>query len=123
MLTKELSTVQRVQPYFIEPMYAEAVPELPDGGLWSYEAKFDGYRCLVAKRSSGVVLWSPAHDEKRPKAHAAFLRVAKNCSHFNPSHQVQCWRPKLQLDGRDSAFLTTTVPAVYPATSSWLRER
>jgi hypothetical protein len=46
MLTKELSTVQRIQPYFIEPMYAEAVPELPDGSLWSYEAKFDGYRCL-----------------------------------------------------------------------------
>jgi hypothetical protein len=28
-------------------------------------------------------------------------------------HQVQCWQPQLELDGRDSAFLTTTVPAVY----------
>jgi ATP-dependent DNA ligase len=27
-------------------------------GLWTYEAKIDGYRCLAAKRSSGVVLWS-----------------------------------------------------------------
>jgi hypothetical protein len=23
-------------------------------GLWSYEAKLDGYRCLAAKRSSGM---------------------------------------------------------------------
>ena len=32
--------------------------ELPDGGQWTYEAKLDGYRCLEAKRSSGIVLWS-----------------------------------------------------------------
>jgi ATP-dependent DNA ligase len=36
-------------------MYAEAVRELPDGGLWTYEAKLDGYRCLAAKRSSVVL--------------------------------------------------------------------
>jgi bifunctional non-homologous end joining protein LigD len=58
MLTKEPSTAERVQPRFIEPMYAEAVRELPDGGLWTYEAKLDGYRCLATKRSGGVVLWS-----------------------------------------------------------------
>jgi ATP-dependent DNA ligase len=43
-LTKELSTAERVQPRFIEPMYAEGVKELPDGGLWTYEGKLDGYR-------------------------------------------------------------------------------
>jgi bifunctional non-homologous end joining protein LigD len=32
--------------------------QLPDGGEWSYEAKLDGYRCLAARRSSGVILWS-----------------------------------------------------------------
>jgi ATP-dependent DNA ligase len=58
MLTKQVSKVERVQPCFIEPMYAEAVKELPDGGLWSYEAKLDGYRCLATRRSSGVALWS-----------------------------------------------------------------
>jgi len=26
------------------------VRELRDGGQWTYEAKLDGYRCLVAKR-------------------------------------------------------------------------
>ncbi len=39
-------------------MYAQAVSELPEGNLWSYEAKLDGYRCLAAKHSGGVVLWS-----------------------------------------------------------------
>ena len=58
MLTKELSALKRVQPSFIEPMYAEAVRVLPDGGLWTYEAKLDGYRCLAAKRSGRITLWS-----------------------------------------------------------------
>jgi len=49
MLTQTLSPLKRVQPSFIEPMYAEAVRVLPDGGLWTYEAKLDGYRCLAAQ--------------------------------------------------------------------------
>jgi bifunctional non-homologous end joining protein LigD len=58
MLSKEVSTAGRIQPIFIEPMQVVPVAELPDGGAWSYEAKLDGYRCLAAKRGSGVVLWS-----------------------------------------------------------------
>jgi ATP-dependent DNA ligase len=49
MLTKELSTAERMSLRFIEPMYAESVHELPDGGLWTYEAKFDDYWSLAAK--------------------------------------------------------------------------
>jgi bifunctional non-homologous end joining protein LigD len=58
MITKELSREPRVEPTFIEPMQVQPVRELPDGGAWSYEAKLDGYRCLVARRRTGVVLWS-----------------------------------------------------------------
>jgi bifunctional non-homologous end joining protein LigD len=58
MLTKELSTRERDQPRFIEPMQAALVRELPDGGLWTYEAKLDGYRCLAGKRSEKALLWS-----------------------------------------------------------------
>lgn len=58
MATKELYSPPAVKPCFIEPMYAEAVRELPDGGAWTYEAKLDGYRCLAAKRSDDIVLWS-----------------------------------------------------------------
>ena len=53
-----LPALKRVQPSFIELMYAEAVRVLPDGGLWTYEAKLDGYRCLAAKRSEKALLWS-----------------------------------------------------------------
>jgi DNA ligase D-like protein (predicted ligase) len=58
MITKGLSTLKHIRPQFIEPMLAESVHDLPDNSAWSYEAKFDGYRCLAAKRSDGVVLWS-----------------------------------------------------------------
>lgn len=43
---------------FIEPMYALGVPSLPEGPEWFYEVKFDGYRCIAAKDSNGVSLWS-----------------------------------------------------------------
>jgi hypothetical protein len=39
MLTKQLSTVGRVQLCFIELMYATIVRELPDGGAWAYEGQ------------------------------------------------------------------------------------
>src|SRR6266550_6791584 len=58
MSKKKVSTLPVVTPRFIEPMYATAVGQLPDGGTWTYEAKLDGYRCLAAKRSDGITLWS-----------------------------------------------------------------
>ena len=58
MLTKELSKLPATRLSFIKPMYARDVTELPSGDLWTYEAKLDGYRCLAAKHSNPVVLWS-----------------------------------------------------------------
>jgi ATP-dependent DNA ligase len=54
MPTKGIATAERMELYFIEPMYAEAVQVLPDGEAWTYEAKLDGYRCLAAKRTDGA---------------------------------------------------------------------
>jgi DNA ligase D-like protein (predicted ligase) len=34
------------------------VRELPEGGHWTYEAKLDGYRCLVARQRGATTLWS-----------------------------------------------------------------
>jgi bifunctional non-homologous end joining protein LigD len=42
----------------IEPMYALPVQNLPKGNEWLYEVKFDGYRCLAGRDSTGVTLWS-----------------------------------------------------------------
>jgi bifunctional non-homologous end joining protein LigD len=39
-------------------MYALAVQKLPQGQEWLYEVKFDGYRCLAGRDSTGVTLWS-----------------------------------------------------------------
>lgn len=66
MLTKDLSTAKRIQPCFIEPMYAELCRELPDGGAWTYEAKLDGYRCLAANRAGRVVLVPAGQRFHRP---------------------------------------------------------
>jgi bifunctional non-homologous end joining protein LigD len=43
---------------FIEPMYALAVQNIPEGEDWLYEVKFDGYRCLAGRDKAGVTLWS-----------------------------------------------------------------
>ena len=80
MLTKELAIAERVQPRFIEPMYAEAVGDLPDGGLWTYEAKLDGYRCLAAKRSSGIALWSRRGNGFTSR----FPEIARACEKLPP---------------------------------------
>ena len=42
MPAKEIAKAKHVQPWFIEPMQVSAVRELPDGGVWTYEAKLDG---------------------------------------------------------------------------------
>jgi bifunctional non-homologous end joining protein LigD len=39
-------------------MYARLVHQLPEGDEWLYEIKFDGYRCLAGRDSTGVTLWS-----------------------------------------------------------------
>ena len=45
-------------PEFHRAVQFALVRALPNRGKWIYEAKLDGYRCLAANRSGGVVLWS-----------------------------------------------------------------
>jgi len=49
---------KRIKAAFIEPMQCKAVAVLPDGGKWIFEIKFDGYRCIAAKRGREVMLFS-----------------------------------------------------------------
>ena len=40
-----------VKPASVEPMQCKAVTELPEDGSWTFEIKFDGYRCIAVKRA------------------------------------------------------------------------
>jgi ATP-dependent DNA ligase len=46
--------------YPIEPMEARSVDQLPAGGGWQYEPKWDGFRCVAFKDGSRVRLQSKA---------------------------------------------------------------
>ena len=41
---------KRREPAFIEPMQCKPVTALPAGENWTFEIKFDGYRCIGVKR-------------------------------------------------------------------------
>src|SRR5215467_2220673 len=60
---------------FIEPMYALAVQNIPEGKEWLYEVKFDGYRCLAGRDKRGVTLWSRRGNLFTPQ----FPRIARAC--------------------------------------------
>ena len=42
---------KRREPAFIEPMQCKSVTVLPSGEKWTFEVKFDGYRCIAVKRA------------------------------------------------------------------------
>ena len=58
MKAKDFSALPSAKVRFVEPMYALPVQKLPHGQEWLYEVKFDGYRCLAGRDSTGVTLWS-----------------------------------------------------------------
>jgi bifunctional non-homologous end joining protein LigD len=94
-LTKTASA-ERLQ--FIEPMYARAVQQLPEGKDWLYEVKFDGYRCLAGKDSTGVTLWSRGANRFTDQ----FPAVAEACQHLPPDTLLDGELIALDKDSRIS---------------------
>ena len=54
----DLRSLPKANLDFLEPMLAKPVKEAPEGPGWSYELKFDGFRCLAVKKEKGVALFS-----------------------------------------------------------------
>src|SRR4029453_12615742 len=62
-------------------MYALAVQNLPQGQEWFYEVKFDGYRCLAGRDSTGVTLWSRRENLFTKQ----FPKIAEACERLPPN--------------------------------------
>jgi bifunctional non-homologous end joining protein LigD len=65
-------------------MYALAVQKLPQGQEWLYEVKFDGYRCLAGRDSSGITLWSRRENLFTKQ----FPQIAQACERRPPGKLV-----------------------------------
>lgn len=52
------SRAKSPMPVFHAPMLATLVHQLPGGGDWLFEVKYDGYRCLIGLGKDGAAGWT-----------------------------------------------------------------
>jgi bifunctional non-homologous end joining protein LigD len=79
-------------------MYAQLVQQLPVGNESLYEVKFDGYRCLAARDTAGVTLWSRRGNDLT----AQFPNIAKACEQLPPRTLIDGEIVAIDANGRIS---------------------
>ncbi|MEX0803071.1 MAG: non-homologous end-joining DNA ligase [Candidatus Binatia bacterium] len=79
-------------------MYARTVQQLPERDAWTYEVKFDGYRALAGRDSTGVTLWSRRGNVFTDQ----FPGIAKACEHLPADTLLDGEIVALDKDGRIS---------------------
>ena len=57
-------------------MQCKPVTALPMGEKWTFEIKFDGYRCIAVKRGSEVTLFSRHKKELHRRFSSIFQALA-----------------------------------------------
>jgi ATP dependent DNA ligase domain len=62
-------------------MYARLVQKLPQGNVWLYEVKLDGYAALAGRDATRVTLWS----RRGNLFTAQFPQIARACERLSPS--------------------------------------
>ena len=77
-------------------MQLALVQALLDRGKWIYEAKLDGYRCLAANRSGGVVLWSRRGNGFTMR----FPQIARACEKLPPDTLIDGEVVVVDADGK-----------------------
>src|SRR5262245_2013755 len=79
-------------------MYARLVQSLPHGQEWLYEVKFDGYRCLAGRDSTGVTLWS----RRQNLFTKQFPCIVQGCERLPPNTLIDGEIVALDSSGRVS---------------------
>jgi bifunctional non-homologous end joining protein LigD len=86
---------------FVEPMLCELVERLPAGDDWQYEIKFDGYRALGIRGTTGTRLYSRRGNSLASR----FAGVTAALSHLPANTMLDGEVVALDTDGRPSFAL------------------
>ena len=96
---------KRTEPAFIEPMQCKPVTALPTEEKWTFEIKFDGYRCIAVKRGREATLFS----RNQKVLSKRFSKVVKRLPRSGAtSFSMENWSPSIPRGGLPFSFSRTT---------------